>query len=61
MKIVKVERAGRVAEGLLDGDDVHIVGAWRDGPAELAPFALSKRLAEDMSVLPADARRPVGH
>lgn len=59
MKIVKVERAGQIAEGLLDGGDVHILGAWREGPAELAPFPLSKRLGEDVDALRAEARETV--
>lgn len=59
MKIVKVERDGEVAEGLLEGEEVHIVGAWHEGPAELAPFSLSRRLGEDRDALRAQARETV--
>ena len=41
MKLVKVERNGASAEGILDGDDVRIVIPWRDGAADVAPFLLS--------------------
>lgn len=41
MKLVKIERGGMNAEGILDGDEVRIVGGWRDGPADHAPFELS--------------------
>ncbi|WP_174291148.1 fumarylacetoacetate hydrolase family protein [Sphingomonas bacterium] len=53
MRLVKIERDGRNAEGLLDGDTVHLVGGWRDGPAEDAPFSLSKRSPADLAALPA--------
>ena len=51
MKIVKVERDGRTAEGFLEGEEVRIVGGWSDGPADRAPFALSQRLADRLEGL----------
>ncbi|WP_174279944.1 fumarylacetoacetate hydrolase family protein [Sphingomonas bacterium] len=48
MRLVKIERDGQNAEGLLDGDTVHLVGDWREGPAEDAPFTLSKRSSADL-------------
>jgi 2-keto-4-pentenoate hydratase/2-oxohepta-3-ene-1,7-dioic acid hydratase in catechol pathway len=40
MKLVKVERDGATAQGVLVGEDVRIVGGWRSGPAATAPFTL---------------------
>ena len=48
MKLVKIEASGRNAEGVLDGDTVHIVGGWRDGPAGEAGFSLTARWNEDI-------------
>jgi 2-keto-4-pentenoate hydratase/2-oxohepta-3-ene-1,7-dioic acid hydratase in catechol pathway len=31
MKLVRVSREGRVADGVVDGNQVHIIGEWRDG------------------------------
>ena len=59
MKIVKVERAGQVAQGLLDGQNVHIIGTWQDGPAEFAAFPLSRRLGEDVHALRGEAQETV--
>ena len=47
MKIVKIERtspggAAQTAQGLLEGETVHLVGSWFDAPAERAPFTLSQ-------------------
>jgi 2-keto-4-pentenoate hydratase/2-oxohepta-3-ene-1,7-dioic acid hydratase in catechol pathway len=47
MKLVKVERDGESGEGMLQGTDVRILGEWRPGPANTAPFTLSRlRLRE---------------
>ena len=48
MKLVKVERDGASAEGVLNRDEVRIVSPWRDGAAEDAPFHLSRLSAEDL-------------
>ena len=42
MKLVKVERNGANAEGVLNGEDVRIIMPWRDGAADDAPFHLSR-------------------
>ena len=42
MKLVKVERGGATAEGILEGDGVRIIGDWRPGSADAAPFTLSR-------------------
>jgi len=40
MKLVKIERGGASAQGILAGDEVRIVGGWQSGAAETAPFSL---------------------
>ena len=40
MRLVKVERDGATAQGILSGDDVRIVGGWTPGPAHRTPFSL---------------------
>ena len=42
MKLVKISRGGRVAQGFLDGDTVFVSGGWVDGPAATAPFTLTR-------------------
>ena len=59
MKIVKIERAGQVAEGLLEGDTVHVIGGWFAGAAEDAPFTLSKLTAAELATLRARATEGV--
>jgi 2-keto-4-pentenoate hydratase/2-oxohepta-3-ene-1,7-dioic acid hydratase in catechol pathway len=46
MRMIKFSRGGMNAEGFLEGDDVYAWGDWRRGPADEAPFELS-RLAPD--------------
>ena len=47
MKLVKIERNGSCAEGVLDGETVQVLGGWRAGPSDKAPFTLPvKPLAE---------------
>lgn len=41
MKLVKIERDGKVAEGVLEGETVRLATSWRDGVADQLPFALS--------------------
>ena len=48
MKLVKVERDGANAQGILEGDAVRIVGGWREGPADAAPFTLSRLSPEEL-------------
>lgn len=42
MKLVKIEKDGACAAGVLEGDTIHVVGGWTDGPAEMAEYGLSK-------------------
>ena len=42
MKLVKVERGGETAQGVLVVDEVRLIGKWRPGPADVAPFTLSR-------------------
>ena len=49
MKLVKVERGGANAEGIVEGDGVRILGAWRQGPADAAPFTLSRLSMSDLN------------
>ena len=48
MKLVKVERNGASAEGILDGDEVRIVSPWRDCAADDAPFRLSQLTSDEV-------------
>ena len=50
MKLVKVERRGSTAEGILVGEDVHIVGGWRLGAADRNPFTLSYKGSAELEV-----------
>ncbi len=59
MKIVKFERAGQCAEGLLEGDIVHVVGGWFTGAADDAPFTLSKRTGPELAALLVQANEAV--
>ena len=49
MRLVKISRAGRVAQGFLDGDAIRVSGRWIDGPAIDAPFTLPH--APDLAAL----------
>ena len=49
MRIVKIERDGRNAEGVLDGSTVRLAGGWRDGPADRAPFTLSSLAPDEVA------------
>jgi len=48
MKLVKIERDGSSAQGIVQGEDVRIVGGWRPGPAESAPFSLGGLALADL-------------
>ena len=48
MKIVKFEMSGRTAEGVLEGDTIHIVGGWRQGPADETAFTLPLHAMDDI-------------
>ena len=51
MKLVKVERGGATAQGVLVGDDVRLIGGWHPGPADIAPFTLSGRGMDEIERL----------
>ena len=59
MKFVKIERAGRVAQGLLEDEIVHVVGGWFAGAAEDAPFSLSKLAPAELATMRARATETV--
>jgi 2-keto-4-pentenoate hydratase/2-oxohepta-3-ene-1,7-dioic acid hydratase in catechol pathway len=42
MKLVKFEHGGATAEGVLSGDTIHVIGNRYPGPANEAPFTLSR-------------------
>jgi 2-keto-4-pentenoate hydratase/2-oxohepta-3-ene-1,7-dioic acid hydratase in catechol pathway len=51
MKLVKFSQGNRNGEGVLAGDQIHIVGGWRVGPVDEAPFELSRASPETVSKL----------
>ena len=58
MKLVKIVRNGSCAEGVLDDDAVHVIGGWRAGPADKAPFTLGiKPLPELQDLVDGAAER----
>lgn len=59
MNIVKIEREGRVAEGFLEGDSVHVSGDWFTGAAQDAPFTLGALGAQDLARRRAQAHEVV--
>jgi 2-keto-4-pentenoate hydratase/2-oxohepta-3-ene-1,7-dioic acid hydratase in catechol pathway len=59
MKLVKVERDGATAEGVLSGEDVRIIGEWQAGAADKMPFTLSQKAPGELVQLLAGARESV--
>ena len=59
MKLVKIERKGATAAGVLVGDNVRIIGEWRPGPADQAPFSLSYQSSRELKTLLAAASQSV--
>ena len=59
MKIVKIERNGETAAGILEGDQVAVLGAWQPVPADEAPFAVARRSFEDLASQAASASERV--
>ena len=51
MKIVKFEMSGRTAEGVLEGDTIHILGGWRHGAADELAFTLPGHSRDDIQRL----------
>ena len=56
MKLVKIERNGATAAGVLVGDEVRIIGGWLPGPADRTPFSLSSKTAGELKALLQAAR-----
>jgi 2-keto-4-pentenoate hydratase/2-oxohepta-3-ene-1,7-dioic acid hydratase in catechol pathway len=48
MKLVKFSQGDQNAEGVLVGEQIHLIGGWRRGPVDEAPFELSRMLPEDI-------------
>ncbi len=59
MKLVKVEKPGFTAEGVLEGDTVHLIGGWREGSAERTGFTLPTRSLSEISLLLSSAHEQV--
>ena len=59
MKLVKIVRDGASAEGILEGETVRIVGGWRDGPADSAPFTLSRISSAVLRARPSNETVPL--
>jgi 2-keto-4-pentenoate hydratase/2-oxohepta-3-ene-1,7-dioic acid hydratase in catechol pathway len=43
MKLVKIVRNGATAQGVIDGNDVRVIGGWRSEPSDSAAFDLPSR------------------
>jgi len=56
MKLVKIERDGASAEGVLEGDTVRIIGGWSQTPADVTPFTLSYRTVDELKGLLAQSK-----
>lgn len=56
MKIVKIERDGETATGIVEGDSVAVLGPWYPGPADEAPFPIAASAIEDIASRAAAAR-----
>ena len=59
MKLVKVERAGASAQGVLVGETVRVIGGWTPGPADTARFTLGGLDADELGALLDGSRETV--
>ena len=59
MKLVKIVRRGQVAEGFLEDDRVHLHGSWQAGPADDAPFTLSRMTPAELQAARQDSTESV--
>ena len=51
MRLVKIERDGSTAEGIIVGDNIHIIGEWVQGVADRTPFTLSFKSVDSLRLL----------
>ena len=54
MKLVRVSRQGRVANGIVDGDKVRTIGGWRDDA--FGTFEISRRSVDEIRKSASDSR-----
>ena len=55
MKLVKVQRNGATAQGVLVGEEVRIIGGWHEGAPHRVPFTLSQKGMRELNDLLAGA------
>ena len=60
MKLVKIERHGATAEGVLVGEEIRIIGAWRPDIADRSPFTLGQKSLGELQGLLSAADRALG-
>jgi 2-keto-4-pentenoate hydratase/2-oxohepta-3-ene-1,7-dioic acid hydratase in catechol pathway len=53
MKLVRVSRQGRFADGVVEGDQVRIIGGWRDDA--FGTFELSRRSLDEIRKTASDS------
>ena len=59
MKLVRIVRSGLCADGVLDGDDVRVIGGWWNGDPVAKPFAFPGQSVADLHRAVADASEVV--
>jgi 2-keto-4-pentenoate hydratase/2-oxohepta-3-ene-1,7-dioic acid hydratase in catechol pathway len=59
MKFVKIERSGQVAEGVLQGQEVTLIGGWQNGSAATTQFTLTSRPLAEVQQAIGEARERV--
>ena len=59
MKLVKIERNGACAEGIVDGADIRIIGGWTHAPSDRARFSLGAKSRGELKALLAMATETV--
>ena len=61
MRLVKIEHDGRCGEGVLVGEDVHLVGDWSPGAADKTPFNLGTKTVSELQALLDASKTDSGH
>jgi 2-keto-4-pentenoate hydratase/2-oxohepta-3-ene-1,7-dioic acid hydratase in catechol pathway len=59
MKLVKFERRGLCAAGVLEDTEIAVIGSWHAMPAHLAPFELPSMSVRDLVARARDAKERV--